>query len=167
MKSTTLSDQSHLKIEFATQQDLPSIISFVKMLAEFEKLEDQVKINPKEFGESLFGEKKYAEVLMARRNNQVIGFALFFHNFSTFLGKPGLYLEDLFVLPEVRSLGVGKILLKTLAEVALSRGCARFEWSVLDWNKRAISFYESLGAKPLDEWTVYRLTGKDLNQLAN
>jgi len=116
--------------------------------------------------DSLFGERRYAETLIAQDDGEPVGFALFFHNFSTFLAQPGIYLEDLFVVPEQRGRGVGRALLERLAQVAVDRGCGRLEWAVLDWNKDAIKFYERLGAKPNSEWTVYRLTGQPLHALA-
>jgi GNAT superfamily N-acetyltransferase len=117
--------------------------------------------------ETLFGIRPYAEVLIARYDDQPVGYALYFHSFSTFLGRPGLYLEDVYVRPTMRGKGIGKALLVHLARLAVERKCGRFEWSVLNWNKPSIRFYESLGAKPLDEWTVYRLAGESLERLAN
>ncbi len=166
MNPIELSDKSHLNIEFASESDLSTIILFINKLAEFEKLENEVKLDPDQLRQNLFGENKFAKVLMARRNGEPVGFALYFNSFSTFLGKPGMYLEDLFVLPQFRSLGIGKHLFARLAQIAVQSGCPRLDWSVLNWNERAIAFYKSLGAKPMDEWTVYRLTGKDLSQLA-
>lgn len=138
----------------------------VRELAEFEKLLDQVTASEEQLTASLFGERRYAEVVIAWIDQAPAGFALFFHNYSTFLAKPGIYLEDLYVRPQFRGAGCGKALLIHLAQLAVERGCGRLEWSVLDWNRRAIDFYESLGAKPLDEWTMYRVTGEALEKLA-
>jgi GNAT superfamily N-acetyltransferase len=147
-----------LKIRFATENDVPTILQLIRDLAEFEKLSHEVVATEELLHKNLFGERKCAEALIALVDDQPAGFALFFHNFSTFLGRPGIYLEDLFVKPEFRSHGIGAGLLKHLAELAMERKCGRLEWSVLNWNRRAIEFYESLGAKPVDGWTVYRMT---------
>ncbi len=149
----------------ATPSDLSTIAQLIRDLAEYEKLAHDVVFTEERLGQHLFGPRPYAEVLIAEQDGVSVGFALFFHNFSTFLGQPGIYLEDLFVQPTARGQGHGKQLLATLAQLALDRGCGRLEWAVLDWNKPAIGFYESLGAKPNDEWTVYRLTGAALKQL--
>ena len=151
----------------ATRTDVPMIARLIHALAEYERLSSEVFLDEGLLGEHLFGETRYAEVLIAEENDEVVGFALFFPNYSTFLGRPGIYLEDLFVLPECRGQGHGKALLQSLAQLALARGCGRLEWSVLDWNEPAIDFYRSLGAKPMDEWTVYRLTGPELDRLAD
>jgi len=155
-----------LKIRTAEASDCDLILSFIKGLAEYEKLAHEVVATPELLKQNLFGANSKAEVLIAEWNNQPAGFALFFHSFSTFLAKPGIYLEDLFVLPELRGHGIGKGLLKRLAEIAVERNCGRLEWSVLDWNKPAIDFYVSLGAVPMDEWTTYRLTGEKLHSFA-
>lgn len=155
-----------LKIKFAEEKDIEIIFSFIKELAKYEKLQNEVTATKEMLREQLF-EKKYAEVLLARLDNKVIGFALFFHNFSTFMGKSGLYLEDLFVKEDFRGKGYGKIILQFLAKLALERNCGRLEWSVLDWNQEAIDFYKSLGARMMDEWKVFRLTGTELKQLGN
>lgn len=155
-----------LHIRKAQVTDCNLILDFIKGLAEYEKLAHEVVATPELLRENLFGPQPKAEVLIAEWNNQPAGFALFFHNFSTFLGRPGIYLEDLFVLPELRAHGIGKGLLKRLAQLAVERGCGRLEWSVLDWNKPAVDFYLSLGAGPMDEWTVYRLTGDKLLNFA-
>lgn len=155
-----------LHIRKAQVTDCNLILDFIKGLAEYEKLAHEVVATPELLRENLFGPQPRAEVLIAEWNNQPAGFALFFHNFSTFLGCPGIYLEDLFVLPELRAHGIGKGLLKRLAQLAVERGCGRLEWSVLDWNKPAVDFYVSLGAGPMDEWTVYRLTGDKLLNFA-
>jgi GNAT superfamily N-acetyltransferase len=152
-------------IRFATEQDTPLILSFIKGLAEYENMLDQVTATEEILHESLFVGKK-AEVVIAEYRGEPVGFALFFHNFSTFLGKPGIYLEDLFVLPKMRGLGIGKALLSFLAKLAVERGCGRFEWWCLDWNKPSIAFYQQMGAKPMNEWTVYRVDGSALSDLA-
>jgi GNAT superfamily N-acetyltransferase len=154
-----------LKIRPAEPPDVPVIAELIRGLARFEKLEDRVTMTEELLAENLFGRHRYAETLIAEEAGAAVGFALFFHNFSTFLAQPGIYLEDLFVVPEHRGRGIGRALLKELARVALERGCGRLEWSVLDWNRDAISFYERLGAKPLSDWTVYRLTGEALTAL--
>ncbi len=157
----------NFEIKPATIEDVPLIFSFIKKLAEYEKLLHAVTATENGLREVLFGERRYAETVIAYYENQPVGFALFFHNFSTFLGKPGIYLEDLFVDPKFRGQGFGKALLAHLAKLAQERDCGRLEWAVLNWNKPSIDFYESLGAKPMNEWTVYRLTGEALEQLAN
>lgn len=152
-------------IRFATEKDVGLILGFIKGLAEYEKMENEVTATPELLKEWIF-EKKKAEVIFALDNGKEVGFALFFHNFSTFLGKSGIYLEDLFVLPEHRGKGHGKALLKELAKITVERGCGRLEWCCLDWNKPSIDFYLSLGAKPLDDWTIYRMTGETLIKFA-
>ena len=155
-----------LAIRDATRDDLDLIFRFICDLAEYERLRHEVYANVETLGRHLFGPLPMAEVLIGEIDGTPRGFALFFHNFSTFEGKPGLYLEDLFVEPEARGSGLGKALLAHLAGVALDRDCARFEWSVLDWNEPALAFYLSIGARPMDEWTVQRLDGEALRQLA-
>ena len=150
----------------ATPDDLPAIEKLIRDLAEYEKLAHAVTLSSAELRAHLFGPRPYAEVLLAEDAGEVVGFALFFHNYSTFRGKPGVYLEDLFVIPEARGKGFGKKLLAALAKLAVERDCARVEWSVLNWNTPSIEFYKSLGAKPMDEWTVYRLTDEALVKLA-
>ena len=150
---------------FATENDVAIILDLVTRLAEYEKMLDQVVATEELMKKWLFDEKK-AEVIFALEGDTVVGMALFFHNFSTFLGRAGIYLEDLFVLPEYRGRGHGKGLLKTLARIAVERGCGRLEWVCLDWNKPSIDFYLSLGAERMDEWTIYRLTGQTLEDLA-
>jgi GNAT superfamily N-acetyltransferase len=152
-------------IRLATPDDLPTIAQLIRDLAEYEKLAHEVVFDEAKLRDHLFGLRPYAEVLIAEEEGKQAGFALFFHNFSSFLGQPGIYLEDLFVKPEYRGKGYGKELLGALAQLAVERGCGRLEWAVLDWNTPAIGFYESLGAKPNSEWTVYRLTGESLKQL--
>ena len=154
-----------LTFRFAEERDTPLILDFIKWLADYEQLLDQVVADEATLTDQLF-RKKNAEVLFALEDGKEVGFALFFHNFSTFLGRSGLYLEDLFVLPEHRGNGYGKAILQMLAAIALERGCGRMEWWCLDWNKPSIDFYRSLGAEPMSDWTVYRLTGETLNSLA-
>jgi GNAT superfamily N-acetyltransferase len=149
----------------ATAADVPTIAQLIRDLAEYEKLSHEVVLDEAKLAHDLFGPRPYAEVLIAEHAGDAVGFALFFHNYSTFLGKPGIYLEDLFVKPAARGKGLGKALLAALAKLAVERGCGRVEWSVLDWNEPSIKFYESLGAKPMNEWTVYRLTGDALVKL--
>jgi GNAT superfamily N-acetyltransferase len=150
----------------ATEADLGTIEELIRALAEYERMADQVVMDAELLRKGLFGDRPYAEVLIAEVGDEPAGFALFFHNFSTFLGRPGIYLEDLFVKPEHRGSGLGKALLKRLAEIAVERDCGRVEWAVLDWNEPSIGFYKKLGARPNDEWTVYRLTGEALQNLA-
>jgi Acetyltransferases len=154
-----------IKVRFAAEEDTPLILSLIKGLAEYEKMSDQVTATEEILKNSLFVRKK-AEVVIAEYKGEPVGFALFFHNFSTFLGKPGIYLEDLFVKPELRALGIGKALLSFLAKLAVERDCGRLEWSCLDWNEPSIAFYKSEGAVPMDGWTVYRVTAQSLNDLA-
>ena len=151
----------------ATPSDTPTICALIRALAEYERLADQVSLDDKRLGEYLFGPRPFAEVLLAEEAGEVVGFALFFHNFSTFVGKPGIYLEDLFVKPECRGQGHGKALLQAVARLAAERDCGRLEWTVLDWNEPAIRFYLSLGAVPMEEWSIYRLTGEALRTAAN
>ncbi len=157
---------SNLFIRPATRDDVPVILGFIRALADYEKLADQVVATEAKLAATLFGPRPVAEVLIAEWQGKPAGFALFFHNYSTFLAQPGIYLEDLFVLPEHRGRGIGKALLVQLAKIAVERDCGRFEWSVLDWNTPAIEFYHALGAKPMDEWTVQRVTGDALKTLA-
>jgi GNAT superfamily N-acetyltransferase len=152
-------------IRFADAADTPVILRFIRALAEYEKLEHECLANEASLRAQLFGPRPYAEVLLIEEDGAAHGFALFFHNFSTFLAKPGIYLEDLFVDPTQRGRGYGKALLAKLAGIAVERRCGRLEWSVLDWNKPSIEFYLSLGARPMDEWTVYRLDGPALEKL--
>jgi GNAT superfamily N-acetyltransferase len=155
-----------LRIAEAAETDVPVILELIRGLAEYEKLLHLVAATEEQLRETLFGEKPAAEVLLARVGSECVGFALFFPNYSTFLAKPGLYLEDLFVKPHARGQGVGAALLKELARVAVRRGCGRIEWAVLDWNEPSIAFYRKLGAVPMDEWTTFRLTGDALLRLA-
>lgn len=153
------------QIRSAAPEDVPVILHFINALAAYEHMENEVVATEELLKEWIF-EKKKAEVIFALEDGKEVGFALFFHNFSTFLGRAGIYLEDLFVLPEYRGKGFGTLLLKTLARTAKERGCGRLEWSCLDWNAPSIGFYKSLGAVPMDEWTVYRLTGATLDKMA-
>jgi GNAT superfamily N-acetyltransferase len=155
-----------VQIRPATRDDVSAIAELIRGLARYEKLENDVVMTEALLDKALFGERQYAEVLLAEEDGRPVGFALFFHNFSTFLGRPGIYLEDLFVLPEHRGSGIGRTLLAHVAHLAVERGCGRLEWSVLDWNRDAIGFYERLGARPNSDWTVYRLTGEALTGLA-
>jgi GNAT superfamily N-acetyltransferase len=156
-----------IRIEPATPSDVPVIHSLIRELAEFERLLDQVIATDARLQESLFGGRPYAEVLMARLADQSVGFALFFHNYSTFRAQPGIYLEDLYVRPGYRGRGYGKALLSAVAQLAVERGCGRLEWSVLDWNQRAIDFYKKLGAVPLNDWTMFRVTDAALTHLGS
>lgn len=153
-------------IREAVEADLPTIAGLIRGIAEYERLSHEVVMDDELLRRNLFGPRPYAEVLLGEEDGRPVGFALYFHNFSTFLGRPGIYLEDLFVQPEHRAKGYGKALLKRLAEIAVERGCGRLEWAVLDWNEPAIGFYRKLGARPMDEWTVFRLTGDALTDLA-
>ena len=156
---------SKLTFRFAERADTPLILHFIKQLADYEKMLDEVVADEKTLEEWIFDRQK-AEVIFALEDGVEVGFALFFHNFSTFLGSAGLYLVDLFVLPEHRGKGYGKAILKKLASIAVERGCGRLEWWCLDWNKPSIDFYLSLGAQPMSDWTVYRITGDTLTELA-
>ncbi len=146
---------------------MPLILDLIKALAEYERLAHEVIATEALVRESLFGPTAHAQAVIARVSGQAVGFAIWFSTYSTFLSRPGIYLEDLFVLPEWRGNGIGKALLRHLARIAVDRGCGRIEWSVLDWNESAISFYRGLGARPMNEWTVYRLTGDAIARLAN
>ena len=154
-----------MTIRLANENDCVLILSFIRQLADYEKMTDQVVATEEGLREWIF-EKHKAEVLFVCEEEREVGFALFFHNFSTFLGRAGLYLEDLFVLPAYRGRGYGKALLKQLAKIAVSRGCGRMEWSCLNWNEPSIGFYRSLGAVPMEDWTTYRVTGETLEALA-
>ena len=158
---------THFSIRQAAEQDTPLILSFIRQLAEYERLSHEAVMTEQILRESLFGARRYAEVLLGFADDQPAAFAVFFHNFSTFLGRPGLYLEDLFVIPEMRGKGFGRAMLVELAKIARERNCGRFEWSVLDWNESAIQFYKNLGAAPMDDWTIFRLTGEGIDRLAN
>ena len=145
-------------IRTANKNDVPAIFALIKELAEFEKLADQINTTENELRKTLFGEDRFVEILLAEFNGEIVGQALFFKNFSTFLGKPGIYLEDLYVKPEMRGKGIGKMLLDKIISIAKERNYGRVEWSVLNWNEPAIDFYKKIGAEPLDDWTLFRLT---------
>jgi len=162
-----MTESSRVTLRFATPDDTELILDFIQGLAEYEKLGHEVVADEESLRRTLFGDRPAAEVVLADLDGNPAGFALFFHNYSTFLGRPGLYLEDLYVKPELRGHGIGKTLLSHLAAIAVERGCGRFEWSVLDWNEPAIRFYENLGAKAMNGWTIFRVTGEDLSSLAN
>ena len=157
----------NFNIKKATIEDTEIIYNFISQLAEYEKLTDEVTTTSDLLGETLFGPNSNVETVIGYVDDKPVAFALYFFNFSTFKGKRGLYLEDLFVVPELRGNGIGKQMLKYLAQIAKENDCARFEWSVLDWNEPSINFYKSLGAQPMDEWTVFRLTENGINNLAN
>ena len=157
---------SELRIEKAVPGDVPLILSFVRQLAEYEKLSDSVEATEDGLRETLFDPNPSAHALLAYDGDEPVGFAIYFFNYSTFLGRPGLYLEDLFVKPEARGRGFGRALLQYLAGIAIERKCGRMEWAVLDWNEPAIGFYKKLGADPMDDWTVFRLSGKALEDLS-
>ena len=167
MTDTITTSDPKTVLRFATADDVGLILDFIRQLADYEKKMDEVVTDEDQLRKSLFGERRVAEVVIASYEGESAGFALFFHNFSTFLGKPGVYLEDLFVVPNLRGRGIGRILLSFLAKIAVERGCGRLEWWVLDWNEPAIRFYERLGAQAMDEWTVFRVTGQTLEELAN
>jgi GNAT superfamily N-acetyltransferase len=158
--------KTEFRIVPATERDVPVILGLIKGLAEYEKLSHEVVATEQGLRESLFGSRRVTEVLIGYAGTEPVGFAVFFHNYSTFLGRAGIYLEDLFVLPEWRRRGLGSQLLRRIAQTAVDRGCGRLEWSVLDWNAPAIAFYKKLGARAMNEWTVYRLTGNALKTLA-
>jgi len=156
-----------LQIRKATEADVPVVAWFIRQLAEYEQLLQETVMTEEILRESLFGSRSSVEVLLGYHEDKPVAFAVFFHNFSTFLGRRGLYLEDLFVIPEMRGKGFGRALLVHLARIARQRNCGRFEWTVLDWNKPAIDFYEKLGAVSMKEWTIFRVTGEALERLAN
>lgn len=155
----------NFKLRFAEEKDVPLILQFIKELADYEKLLHEVVATEETLMNSLF-KQKAAEVIIGEYENQPVSFALFFHNFSTFLGRPGIYLEDLYVKPEMRGKGIGKLMLSFLGKLAIERGCGRLEWWCIDWNKPSIEFYKSMGAIPMDEWTVYRVCDDALIDLA-
>ena len=155
-----------IRIAAATPDDVPRILDLIRALADYERMSGEVVATGERVRESLFGARPHAECVLAWEGDQAVGFALWFHNYSTFLARPGLYLEDLFVMPAWRGHGIGRALLAHLARIAVERGCGRMEWSVLDWNEPAIGFYRRLGAVPMDEWTVFRLAGPALTRLA-
>jgi GNAT superfamily N-acetyltransferase len=155
-----------MQIFTATERDVPVILDLIRQLAAYERLSNEVTATEERLRATLFGERPAAEVLLASVDGETVGFAVFFTNYSTFLGKPGIYLEDLFVKPHARGKGIGKALLVRLAQLAVERDCGRINWSVLDWNAPSIRFYESLGAVAMNEWTTFRLTGEPLRKLA-
>jgi GNAT superfamily N-acetyltransferase len=157
----------NFEIRAATVEDVPIILQLIRDLAAYERAPDEVVATQEQLADVLFGEKAAAEVLLAFEGESPVGFAVYFYNFSTWLGRPGLYLEDLFVKPEKRGKGYGRALLVELAKNARDRGCGRMEWAVLDWNEPAIKFYRALGAQPMHEWTVFRLTRNEIAKLAN
>jgi GNAT superfamily N-acetyltransferase len=159
-------NETPIRIERATERDVPLVLELIQGLAVYEKLAHEVTATEAGLRETLFGARPAADVIVAYAGDTPAGFALFFPNYSTFLGKPGLYLEDLFVRPEYRGQGLGLALMKRLAQIAVERGCGRFEWSVLDWNEPAIGFYESLGAKLMNGWSIVRVNGEALTTLA-
>ena len=161
-----MANEATVHVERATERDVPVILQMIRDLAEYERMLPDVVASEAGLREALFSAKPDAEVLIAYAGAEAAGFALFFHNFSTFVGRRGLYLEDLFVKPAFRGLGIGKRLLIELARIAIARGCGRFEWAVLDWNEPAIGFYKKLGAQPMGDWTVFRLAGDALQRLA-
>ena len=164
--SGDMNSQSNFEIRPARVEDVSVILELIRELATYERAPDEVTATEKQLVDVLFGERPAAEVLLAFEGKSPIGFAVFFHNFSTWLGRPGLYLEDLFVKPEKRGKGYGRALLIDLAKIARDRACGRMEWAVLNWNESAIKFYRALGAEPLDEWTVFRLTREGIAELA-
>jgi GNAT superfamily N-acetyltransferase len=155
------------EIRPATEGDAPLILNFIKQLAVYEKLAHTVTVNEDILRETLFGERRYAEVVIGYHLGEPVGFALFFHSYSTFMGKPGIYLEDLFVDEEHRGKGYGKALLAHLAKLAKERDCGRLEWAVLNWNEASVNFFRALGGAPMNDWTVFRMTGEALDKLAN
>jgi len=157
---------ARFEIRQATEADVPMILRFIRALAEYEKLSHKVVATEESLRRTLFGNPRFAEVILGYEDGEPVGFALFFHNYSTFLGRPGIYLEDLFVDPDRRGRGYGKALLAHLARLARDRDCGRVEWAVLDWNAPSIQFYKSLGAVPLDDWIIFRLTGEALERSA-
>lgn len=161
-----MSDDPRLSISIATEADAPLVLDFIRGLAEYERLAHEVVATEEKLRSTLFGPRPYAECVIARWDGEPAGFALFFHNYSTFLAQPGIYLEDLFVKPAMRSKGIGRALLRRLARLTQERNCGRLEWSVLDWNESAIGFYKSLGAVPMDDWTIFRMRGDALAKLA-
>ena len=158
--------RTNIEIRAATESDVPRILAFIQALAEYERLRDSCVATEEKLGETLFGDSPAAEVIIASIGSEPVGFALYFHSYSTFLAQRGIYLEDLFVKPEARGHGVGHALLSKLARIAIDRNCGRLEWSVLDWNQLAIDFYKRIGATPLDDWTGFRITDDALSALA-
>ncbi len=161
-----MASSGNISIRAAREQDVPTILGFIRELAEYEKLSHEVVATEAMLRQHLFGARPVAEVLIAELDAKPVGFALFFHNFSTFLGRPGIYLEDLYVQPHARGRGIGKAMLVRIGKLAVERGCGRVEWSVLDWNEPSIQFYRKLGAVPMSDWTVFRVAGDALTRLA-
>ena len=157
---------ARLILRKAVEKDIPLILNFIKALAEYEHMSDKVLASEETIRKTLFGETPYAEVILAELEKKAVGFALFFHNYSTFVSKPGLYLEDIFVYPDYRGKGIGKLMMKYLAKLAIEKDCGRFEWSCLTWNQPSLEFYKSLGAKTMDDWVTLRVDGKNLLKLA-
>lgn len=157
---------THIQITPATPGDIPLILTFLHELATYEKLAHEVVATERDMHAALFGERPVVEAVIASLDGEAVGYALFFPTFSTFLGKPGLYLEDLYVRPAARGFGAGRKMLEHLARLTVERGWGRLEWSVLDWNEPSIAFYKKMGAKPMDEWTIFRVTGEELERLA-
>ena len=166
MSSFTDTNLQQFKIRIAEQKDIPVILSLIKELAEYEKMSDDVVATEELLRESLFV-KKVAEVVIGEYEEKTVCFALFFHNFSTFLGKSGLYLEDLYIKPYMRGKGIGKMMLSYIGKLAVERDCGRMEWACLDWNEPSIKFYKHMGAVPMDDWTIYRISGDELKNLAD
>ena len=166
MKKMINTKVNNFKLRFAEEDDTKLILDFIKELADYEKLLNEVVATEEVLNDSLFVQKR-AEVIVGEYDGKPVGFALFFHNFSTFLGKPGIYLEDLYIKPEMRGKGLGKIMLSFLGKLAVKRNCGRLEWWCIDWNEPSIKFYKEMGAKPMDEWTVYRVDDIALSNLAN
>jgi GNAT superfamily N-acetyltransferase len=166
MNDPISTNDPRIVLRFATADDVALILDFIRQLADYENLSHEVVADEDLLRQTLFGERQVAEVVIATYEDEPAGFALFFHNFSTLLGRPGIYLEDLFVIPKIRGRGIGRILLSFLAKIAVDRGCGRLDWWVLDGNEPAIRFYERLGAQAMDEWTVFRVTGDTLEELA-
>jgi GNAT superfamily N-acetyltransferase len=167
LETTEMKRPNQFEIRPAQMEDVPIILELIRDLATYERAPNEVTATEEQLVDVLFGERPVAEVLLAFEGQSPVGFAVFFYNFSTWLGRPGLYLEDLFVKPEKRGKGYGRALLIELAKIARDRKCGRMEWAVLDWNEPAINFYRALGAKPMDEWTVFRLTRDGIARLAN
>lgn len=155
-----------MRIEQATEKDIPLILTFIRGLAEYERLADYVSATEERLRASLFGERPYAEAVLAYEDEDAVGYAMYYFTYTSFQALPGMYLEDLFVLPDARGSGIGRQLLAFLARKAVERGCCRIEWAVLNWNEPALGFYKNLGAEPMNDWTVYRLSGKELEELS-
>ncbi len=166
-RPTTVTNGDRCQIRFATTSDVPRILNFIRQLAEYERMADRVVADENVLRESLFGPHPAAEVLLCEVDGRPVGFALFFHNYSTFLGRAGIYLEDLFVEPDFRGRGFGRALMQRVAQLAVQRNCCRLEWAVLDWNRPAIDFYKALSAEAMSDWTVFRLSSTALNNLAD